>query len=148
MLITQGAQLGALWWPRVWGVYSHYHPNSRKASWEHGLSGIFFFPTTALTSRGYPGGTSGKERNWQFKRHNIKDLGLIPGLERSPGEGNGNPLQHSCLGNPMDCGAWKTTVHGVAESWTWFSNWTTNKQSEISQVVTSKDPVLRYAVSS
>ena len=42
------------------------------------------------------------------------DLGLIPGLGRSPGEGNGNPLQYSCLENPMDRGAWQVTVHGVA----------------------------------
>ena len=47
---------------------------------------------------------------------NARDLGLIPGSRRSPGEGNGNPLQYSFLGNPMDRGAWWTTVHGVAES--------------------------------
>ena len=47
---------------------------------------------------------------------NAGDLGLIPGLGRSPGEGNGNPLQYSCLENPMDRGAWWATVHGVAES--------------------------------
>ena len=41
-------------------------------------------------------------------------LGLIPGLGRSPGEGNGNPLQYSCLENPMDKEAWQATVHGVA----------------------------------
>ena len=41
------------------------------------------------------------------------DLGLIPGSGTSPGEGNGNPLQYSCLENPMDRGAWWTTVHGV-----------------------------------
>ena len=46
---------------------------------------------------------------------NAGDVGSIPGLGRSPGEGNGNPLQCSCLGNPMDRGAWWTTVHGVAE---------------------------------
>ena len=40
------------------------------------------------------------------------------GLGRSPGEGDGNPLQYSCLENPMDRGAWKATVHGVAKSWT------------------------------
>ena len=45
-------------------------------------------------------------------------VGLIPGLGRSPGEGNGNPLQYACLGNPMDRGAWQATVHGVAKSWT------------------------------
>ena len=45
---------------------------------------------------------------------NAGDLGLIPGSGRSPGEGNGNPLQYSCLENPMDRGAWQSTVHGVA----------------------------------
>ena len=44
------------------------------------------------------------------------DLGSIPGLERSSGEGNDNPLQYSCLDNPMDRGAWRATVHGVAKS--------------------------------
>ena len=47
---------------------------------------------------------------------NAGDLGSIPGLGRSPGEGNGNPLQYSCLENPMDRGASWATVHGVAES--------------------------------
>ena len=51
-----------------------------------------------------------------------RDLDLIPGSERSPGEGNGNPLQYSCLGNPMDRGAWRATVHGVAKSRTQLSN--------------------------
>ena len=41
----------------------------------------------------------------------IRDAGLITGSGRSPGEGNGNPLQYSCLGNPMDRGAWRATVH-------------------------------------
>ena len=44
------------------------------------------------------------------------DMGLVPGSERSPGEGNGNPLQYSCLENPMDRGAWWVTAHGVTES--------------------------------
>ena len=47
---------------------------------------------------------------------NAGDEGSIPGSGRSPGEGNGNPLQYSCLGNPMDRGAWWATVRGVAES--------------------------------
>ena len=46
------------------------------------------------------------------------DSGSIPGLGRSPGVGNGKPRQYSCLGNPMDRGAWWTTVHGVAKSQT------------------------------
>ena len=46
---------------------------------------------------------------------NAEDTGSIPGLGRSPGEGNGNPLQYSCLENPMNRGAWWATVHGVAK---------------------------------
>ena len=45
-----------------------------------------------------------------------RDTGSIPGLGRSPGAGNGNPLQYSCLGNPMDRGAWRATVHRATES--------------------------------
>ena len=48
--------------------------------------------------------------------YNVGDLGSIPGLGRSTGEGNSNPLQYSCLENPMDRGAWQATVHGVAKS--------------------------------
>ena len=51
--------------------------------------------------------------------------GLIPGLGRSPGEGNGNPLQYSCLENPMEGGAWWATVHGVARSRTRLSQTST-----------------------
>ena len=46
----------------------------------------------------------------------IRDSGSVPELGRSPGEGNGNPLQYSCLGNPMDRGAWGAAVHGVTKS--------------------------------
>ena len=49
------------------------------------------------------------------------DTGPIPGSGRSPGKGNGNPLQYSCLGNSMDRGAWQATVHGVAEGQTQLS---------------------------
>ena len=56
---------------------------------------------------------------------NVADLGLIPGLRRSPGEGSGNPLQYSCLENSMDRGAWWAIVHGVAKSLTWLSDWHT-----------------------
>ena len=48
----------------------------------------------------------------------IRDKSSITGLGRSPGGGHGNPLQYSCLENPMDRGAWRATVHGVAQSWT------------------------------
>ena len=59
----------------------------------------------------FPGGSEVKA-----SACNAGDMGLIPGSGRSPGEGNGNPLQYSCLENPMDEGAWQATVHGVAES--------------------------------
>ena len=52
---------------------------------------------------------------------NIGDVSLICGSGRSPGAGNGNPIQYSCLGNPMDRGAWWDTVHGVAKSWIWLT---------------------------
>ena len=61
--------------------------------------------------KGFPGGSEVKASSC-----NAGDLGSIPGLGRSPGEGNGNPLQYSCLENPMDGGAWWATVHAVAES--------------------------------
>ena len=51
-----------------------------------------------------------------------RDMVSVPGLERSPGIGNGNPFQCSCLGNPIDRGAWRATVHGVAKSWTRLSD--------------------------
>ena len=57
---------------------------------------------------GFPGGSDGKE-----SACNAGDLGSIPGLGRSPGEGNGNPLQYSDLENSMDRGAWQAVVHGV-----------------------------------
>ena len=56
--------------------------------------------------------------------YNAGDPGSIPGSGRSPGEGNGNPLQYSCLENPMDGGAWLATVHVVAKSQTRLSNFT------------------------
>ena len=67
---------------------------------------------------GFPGGSVGKE-----SACNSGEPSSIPGLGRSPGEGNGNPLQYSCLGNPMDRGAlWATVVHGVAKSRTQLSD--------------------------
>ena len=51
----------------------------------------------------------------KYANASAEDAGLIPGLERSPAEANGNPLQSSCLGNPMDRRAWRATVHGVTK---------------------------------
>ena len=68
---------------------------------------------------GFPGGSEAKA-----SACNVGDVGSIPGLGRSPGEGNGNPLQYSCLENPMDRGAWRATVHRVAKSWTRLNDFT------------------------
>ena len=69
---------------------------------------------------GFPGGSEVK-----VSACNAGDVGSIPGWGRSPGEGNGNPLQYSCLENPMDGGAWwATLVHGVAKSQTRLSDFT------------------------
>ena len=68
---------------------------------------------------GFPGGSEVKASTC-----NAGDLGSMPGSGRSPGEGNGNPLQYSCLENPMDGGAWWATVHGVTKSQTQLSGFT------------------------
>ena len=68
---------------------------------------------------GFPSGSDGKA-----SVYNAGDPGLIPGLGRSTGEGNGSPLQYSCLENPMDRGSWQATVHGVTKSWTRLSHFT------------------------
>ena len=63
----------------------------------------------------FPVGSSGKES--ACNAGYTGDLGSIPGLRRSPGGGHGNPLQYSCLEDPMDGGAWWAKVHGVTKSW-------------------------------
>ena len=55
-------------------------------------------------------------KNLSADAEDIRDVGWIPGLGRSPGEGNGNPLQYSCLENAMNRGVWEATVHGYKES--------------------------------
>ena len=68
---------------------------------------------------GFPGGSVVK--NSPANAGDTGDVGFIPGPGRSPGEGNGNPLQYSCQENPIDTGAWQTIVHEVAKSWTQMS---------------------------
>ena len=69
-----------------------------------------------LTKSDFPGGSDSKA-----SAYNVGDLGSIPGSRRSPVEGNGNPLLYSCLENPIDRGAWWSTIHGVTKSWTQLS---------------------------
>ena len=85
---------------------------------------------------GFPGGLDDKE-----SARNAGDSSSIPGSGRSPGEGNGNPLQSSCLENSTDRGDSRATVHGIAKSWTWLSNccvqlfatlWTVAHQASLS----------------
>ena len=77
---------------------------------------------------GFPGGTSGKE-----PAGDIKDVGSIPSSRGAPGGGHGNPVQYSCLENPMDRGAWQTTVHGVTKSLADYSPWG-HKESDTAEV--------------
>ena len=78
-------------------------------------SGVDFYKIYCLLY--FPGGSDGKESACK-----AEDLGLIPEFGRSPGEGNGNPLQYSCLENSMDRGARQAIVHGVTKSRTRLSN--------------------------
>ena len=70
-----------------------------------------------LDIQGFPSSSAGKEFTW-----NAGELDLIPGLGIFPGKENGYALQYSCLENSMDRGGWQATVHGVAKSQTWLSN--------------------------
>ena len=76
-----------------------------------------FWVSLVLNYMGFPGGSVRKE-----SAYNVRDLGLIPGLRGSPGGGHGNPLQYSCLENPMGREAWWAKVHGIAKSWTQLSD--------------------------
>jgi len=106
----------------------HPYPNLLKSS-EHKHVSHLYFSTSVPTSTSasfvksilkiFPGGSEVKA-----SASNVGDPGLIPRLGRSPGEGNGNPLQYSCLENPMDGEAWWATVHGVAMSRTRLSDFT------------------------
>ena len=98
-------------WPQVHlDISTHPHPQGKEC---HKSPFLFLF------SRNFPGGS-----DYKASTYNAGDLGSIPGLGRSTGEGNGNSIQYSCLENPMDGGAWWATVHGVAKSQTRLSDFT------------------------
>ena len=69
--------------------------------------------------KGFPGASVVK--NPPANAGDARDVCSIPGSGRSPGEGNGNPLQYSCLGNPTDRGTWQATVRGVTKNWIWLA---------------------------
>ena len=104
------------WWAAVYGVAQSRTRLKRLSSSSRQV----------YVQVGFPGGSVVKNSS-----ANAGDTGSIPGWGRSPEEGNGNPLQYSCLGNPMDRDAWWATVHGVAKSWTPLSNLTTCRGSSI-----------------
>ena len=83
-----------------------------------------------LTALGlcFPGGAGGKKKNPPANAGDIRDSDSVPGSKRSPGGGRGNPLQCSCLENPMDRGAWWATVHGVTKSQTRLKQHITHTQ--------------------
>ena len=83
---------------------------------------------TRLQMQGFPGGSDGKEPVC-----NVGDPGSIPGSVKSPGEGNGYPLQYSCLENSVDGGAWQAAVHGVAKSQTRLRNFTFFLRPEVAR---------------
>ena len=88
---------GGAWWSTVHGV---------AMSWTR-LTSLMEQPQTSLVAQ--------LVKNLPTNAGDARDADSIPGLGRSPGEGNGIPLQYSCQGNPMDRGAWWATVHGVAK---------------------------------
>ena len=89
--------------------------------WLHLVSILSNFPKwkSVQVRSGFPGSLAVKASAF-----NAGEAGSIPGLGRSPGEGNGNPLHYSCLENPMDGGSWWATVHGIAKSRTQLSEFT------------------------
>ena len=87
---------------------------------------IYRFNMITIKIPGFPGGSDGKESACE-----VGDPGSIPGSERSLGEGNGYPLQCSCLENSMDRGAWWGTIHGVAKIQTWLSDSHTHTQTRM-----------------
>ena len=101
------SRLGAIAWLRC---CSHLSCHQDKP-----VSGTLWAPDL-----GFTGASVSKESACSTAE--AGDVGSIPGSGRSPRGGNGNPLQHSCLENPMDRGAWWAIVHGVRKSWTQLSN--------------------------
>ena len=84
-----------------------------------GRKALFHKLSAVVIKQGFPGDTVVK--NTPTNAGHARDSGSIPGLGRSPGTGNGNPLQYSCLKNPTDRGAWRVTDRRVANRWMWLS---------------------------
>ena len=104
-------------WPQAW-KRSVFYSNPKEKQRQR----MFKLPKNCIyLTQDFLGGLDGKA-----SVYNVGNLGSIPGSGRSPGEENGNPLQYYCLENPMDKGAWQTTVHGVRKSRTRLSDFTSH----------------------
>ena len=102
-------------------MHTHIHTTHSSPKWEfeHFEEMLFFsFIFLPLFIKAFPGGSVVKTT---CNVGEVGDTGSIAGSGKSPGGGHGDPLQYSCLKNPMDRGVWWTTVHGVTQSWTCLS---------------------------
>ena len=95
------------WWAAIYGVAQ----SQTQLKWLSSSSSNLVYRASQMSLM---------VKNLPANAGDIRDVGSIPGLGRSPGRGHGNPLQYSCLENPMDRGAWQATVLGVAKSQTWL----------------------------
>ena len=109
-----------VWWSSVFWFSSSVYQlplTCQSPQVLHVFYQLLYLHTVKEVRLGFPGGWDSKA-----SAHNVGDPGSIPESGRSPGEGSGTPLQYSCLENSMDGGAWWATVHGVAKSRTWLSD--------------------------
>ena len=119
--IGKGVRQGCILSQRLFNLYAEcIMRNARLDEAQAGIkiarrniNNLKYADDPTLMAEGFPSGSDVK-----VSVCNVGDLGSIPGLGRCPGEGNGSPLQYSCLENPMDRGAWQATVYRVAQSWT------------------------------
>ena len=109
--------VGFTWATNLLVVHALVHPHDILPESLFLILFCLILPRYLSNQIGFPGGSPVKNLP-----SNVGDVGLIPVSGRSPREGNGNPLQYSCLGNSMDRGTWQATVHGVTKSWTQLSD--------------------------
>ena len=105
--------VGFTWATNLLVVHALVHPHTFPPESLFLILFSLILPRYLSDQMGFPGGSPVKNLP-----ANAGDVGLIPVSGRSPREGNGNPLQYSCLGNSMDRGTWQAIVHGVSKSWT------------------------------
>ena len=105
--VGRGRQRPGLPGSKIHGKHFKNNSGYDDNHWSGTVNFVLYFIRTTL---GIPGGASGKDAG------HLRNMGSIPGLGKCPGEGHANPLQRSCLENPMDRGVWRAAVHGVTEA--------------------------------